>query len=93
MTKLLRYWYWYWVILGCFTDFGIGIVEILFPKKTLHARALEKIPPHEIEVSEGVSIFIKKKKINILLPYRIKDSQISFKLSFLRVGPWVTQLP
>ena len=25
MTKLLRYWYWYWVILGCFTDFGIGI--------------------------------------------------------------------
>ena len=26
-TKLLRYWYWYWVILGCFIDFGIGIVK------------------------------------------------------------------
>ena len=71
----------------------LHIVKILFPKETLHARALEKTPPHEIEVSEGVSIFIKKKKINILLPYRIKDGQISFKLSFLRVGPWVTKLP
>ena len=62
------------------------IVEILFPKETLRARALEKIPPHEIEVSEGVSIFIKKRKINILLTHRIKDGQISLKLSFLRVG-------
>ena len=63
------------------------IVEILFPKETLRARALEKIPPHEIEVSEGVSIFIKKRKINILLPYRIKDGQISLKFQFLREGP------
>ena len=28
-TKLLRYWYWYWVILGCFRDFGIGIVIVM----------------------------------------------------------------
>ena len=25
MTKLLRYWY--WVVLGCFRNFGIGIVK------------------------------------------------------------------
>ena len=56
------------------------IVEILFPKQPLRARALEIINAHKIEVSEGVSIFIKERKINILLPYRIKDGWISFKL-------------
>ena len=66
---------------------SITIVEILFPKETLRARALEKIPPHENEVSEGVSIFIKKRKINILLTHRIKDGQISLKFQFLREGP------
>ena len=61
------------------------IVEILFPKERLRA----KKTPHEIEVSVD---FIKKRKINILLPYKIKDGhgQISFKL---RVSSWVTQLP
>ena len=63
------------------------MVENLFPKQTLRARALEKMPPHEIEVSEGVSIFIKKRKTNILLPYRIKDGQISLKFQFLRERP------
>ena len=38
--------------------------------RTMRARALEIIGPHEIEVSEGVSIFIKKRRINILLPQR-----------------------
>ena len=64
-----------------------------FPKQTLRARALEKIPSHEIEVSEGVSIFIKKRKTNILLPYRIKDGQISFKVSFVREGQLVDLWP
>ena len=42
-----------------------AIVEILFPKETLRARALEEIIVHKIEVSEGVSIFIEKRKTNI----------------------------
>ena len=49
-----------------------AIVEILFPKETLRARALEIIIVHKIEVSEGVSIFIEKRQINILLPHRIR---------------------
>ena len=64
-----------------------GIVEILFPKQPLRARALEIISVHKIEVSEGVSIFIKGRKIKIPLPYRIKDGQISLKFQFLREGP------
>ena len=52
------------------------IVEILFPKQPLRARALEIISVHKIEVSEGVSIFIKERKIKTLLPYRIKDSWV-----------------
>jgi len=63
------------------------IVEILFPKQPLRARALGIISVHKIEVSEGVSIFIKGRKIKILLPYRIKDGQISLKFHFLREGP------
>ena len=57
------------------------IVEILFPKETLRARALQEIIVHKIEVLEGVSIFVIGRKINILLPYRIKDdSKKSFFL-------------
>ena len=63
------------------------------PKETLRARALENIPPHQNEVSEGVSIFIKKRRINILLPHRIKDSWIALKLLFVREGPLVTPGP
>ena len=55
--------------------------------RTMRARALKIIGPHEIEVSEGVSIFIKGRKIKIPLPYRIKDGQISLKFHFLREGP------
>ena len=58
--------------------------------RTMRARALEIIGPHEIEVSEGVSIFYKEKKNQYTSPYRIKDGQISFKVSFVRVGQWVT---
>ena len=67
----------------------VTIVEILFPKQPLRARALEIITRrvHKIEVSEGVSIFIKGRKIKIPLPYRIKDGQISLKFHFLREGP------
>ena len=41
----------------------------------------------KIEVSEGVSIFYKEKKNQYTSPYRIKDGQISFKVSFVREGP------
>ena len=63
------------------------IVEILFPKQPLRAMALEIISVHKIEVSEGVSIFYKEKKNQYTSPYRIKDGQISYKLSFVREGP------
>ena len=64
----------------------VPIVEILFHKETLRARALQIISVHEIEVSEGVSIFYKEKKNQYTSPYRIKDGQISFKVSFVREG-------
>ena len=64
-----------------------SIVEILFPKQPLRARALEIISVHKIQVSEGVSIFMNGRKIKIPLPYRIKDGQISLKFQFLREGP------
>ena len=64
-----------------------GIADLNPSTRTMRARALEIIGPHEIEVSEGVSIFIKGRKIKIPLPYRIKDGQISLKFHFLREGP------
>ena len=63
-----------------------AIVEILFSKQPLRAMALI-ISVHKIEVSEGVSIFYKEKKNQYTSPYRIKDGQISYKLSFVREGP------
>ena len=60
-----------------------SIVEILFPKETLRARALEIIIVHKIEVSEGVSIFIEKRKINILLPHRIRMVRYPPKFNLL----------
>ena len=38
----------------------------------MHARALEIIGPHEIEVSEGLSIYVKEREIKILPLYRIR---------------------
>ena len=38
----------------------------------MRVRAINLIPPNEIEVSEGVSILIKKREIKILLPNRIR---------------------
>ena len=64
---------------GCNT----AIVEILFPKETLRARALEEIIVHKIEVSEGVSIFIEKRKINILLPYTMRMVRYPSKFHLL----------
>ena len=46
----------------------------LIPQRDVAREGARKIPPHEIEVSEGMSIFIERKKINIFLYYRIKDS-------------------
>ena len=60
-----------------------AIVEILFPKETLRARALEEIIVHKIEVSEGVSIFIEKRIINVLLPYIIRMVRYSSKVYLL----------
>ena len=59
------------------------IVKILFPKETLRPRALEIIIVHKIEVSEGVSIFIEKRKINILLPHRIRMVRYPPKFNLL----------
>ena len=38
----------------------------------MRVRVIKIILPHEIEVSEGVSIFIKEREIKILLPNRIR---------------------
>ena len=40
----------------------LHIADLNPSTRTMRARALEIIGPHEIEVSEGVSIFIKGKK-------------------------------
>ena len=61
-----------------------SIVEILFPKESLRARALEKIPPHEIEVSEEVSIFHKERKNQETLGYRIRDDSMLLKFQFFK---------
>ena len=60
------------------------IVEILFPKETLRARALQEIIVHKIEVLERVSIFKEKRIINILiLPYRIRMVRYPSKFHLL----------
>ena len=41
----------------------------------MRARALEIVGPHEIEVSEGVSICVEERKIKILIPYGIRTVQ------------------
>ena len=57
-----------------------AIVEILFPKETLRARALEIIIVHKIEVSEGVSIFIKERKIKRLIA--IEERMVRYPSNF-----------
>ena len=44
-----------------------SIADLIRSTRTLRARAVEIIPPHEIEDSEGVSIFHKKGKIKRLM--------------------------
>ena len=51
------------------------IADLNRSTRTLRARATKIIPPHEIEFSEGVSIFIRERKINIIMAHRIKDGQ------------------
>ena len=53
--------------LSCYIEkIWFNIVEILFPKQPLRARALEIISVHKSKVSEGQSIFIKGKKSRYL---------------------------
>ena len=43
------------------------IADLILNTRTLRAKAVKIIPPHEIEVSEGVSIFVKGRKIKRLM--------------------------
>ena len=43
-------------------------------------RATQIIPPHEIVVSEGVSIFVKEREIKILPLYRIR--MVGYEINF-----------
>ena len=51
----------------------------------MRVRATQIIPPrpHEIEVSEGVSIFVKEREIKILPLYRIRMVGYERNLDFL----------
>ena len=51
--------------------------------RTMRARALHLIGPHEIEVSEGVSIFVKVREIKILPLYRIRMVEYERNFDFL----------
>ena len=62
------------------------MADLYCSSRTMCVRATIPARPHEIEVSEGVSIFCKEKKNQYTSPYRIKDGQISFKVSFVREG-------
>ena len=53
----------------------------------MRARALEIIGPHEIEVSEGVSIFIKGRKIKRLIA--IEERMVRYPSNFDLLGPLV----
>ena len=57
-----------------------SIADLNRSTRTLRARATKIIPPHEIEFSEGVSIFIRERKIKIIMAHIIKDGQTCFKL-------------
>ena len=48
--------------------------------RTMRTKALEIIGPHEIEVSEGVSVFVKEREIKILPLYRIR--MVGYERSF-----------
>ena len=60
---------------GFILTLNINIADLNRSTRTLRARATKIIPPHEIEFSEGVSIFIRERKINIIMAHRIKDGQ------------------
>ena len=51
----------------------------------MHVRATQIIPPcpHEIEVSEGVSTFVKEREIKILPLYRIRMVEYERNFDFL----------
>ena len=61
--------------LGLTSELLTSIADLNCSTRTLRARATKLIPPHEIELSEGVSIFIRERKINIIMAHRIKDGQ------------------
>ena len=61
--------------------FGFCHIADLNPStRTMRARALEIIGPHEIEVSEGVSIFIKGRKIKRLIA--IEERMVRYPSNF-----------
>ena len=67
---------------------GHGHIADLNPStRTMRARALKIIGPYEIEVSEGVSIFIKGRKNQETHSHKRKDGLILSNFDFLRVGP------
>ena len=59
-----------------------SVADLNRSTRTLRARATKLIPPHEIEFSEGVSIFIRERKINIIMAHRIKDGQVRHAKTF-----------
>ena len=65
----------------------LSIADLIRITRTLRVRAVEIIPPHEIEDSEGVSIFHKERKNQETNCYRRRDASILFKFQFVRVGP------
>ena len=48
------------------------MADLYRSNRTMCVRATIPAHPHEIEVSEGVSIFVKKREIKILPLYRIR---------------------
>ena len=56
------------------------IADLNSSTRTMRARALEIIGPHEIEVSEGVSIFIKERKIKRLIA--IEERMVRYPSNF-----------
>ena len=62
------------------TNFVTTIADLNSSTRTMRARALEIIGPHEIEVSEGVSIFIKGRKIKRLIA--IEERMVRYPSNF-----------
>ena len=58
--------------LGLTSELLTSIADLNCSTRTLRARATKIIPPHEIEFSEGVSIFIRERRTKILMAHIIR---------------------